>query len=322
MAAKTPAELIRETYEAIAKGEDIVVRAHEEFDRRNGHGVPVRPPPSFSFDGMIASAVASMKAGRKVAAALTLTRLREDHEGLTDILPDDERNWGDFVRKRIPLPPQEVDQLIGNMVHKRTTLHCTQCDATAVSACGCGAPYVGNHPWAGTSTAKPVTGHDRAVAAIKANPKKSDRTIAAEIGVGKDTVRRARTIASAAIPDAPPDAPPARRVGQDGRSYPASTAKPPAKPVKSNGSRRPQSACDIDWEDHREDDDEPDSVMRARAAEWQLHEGYRLGEEFAMFRPGTEQKEVKRKYIEEANRISRLWKKRADQMLAIWEKRK
>jgi hypothetical protein len=56
----------------------------------------------------------------------------------------------------------------------------------------------------------------RAAEAIKANPQKSDRAIAAELGVGKDTVRRARDQGGAC---APPEA--EERVGRDGKSYPA-----------------------------------------------------------------------------------------------------
>jgi hypothetical protein len=73
------------------------------------------------------------------------------------------------------------------------------------AACTCGVSY----------TPKAI----RAAEAVKANPEKSDRALAAELGVGKDTVRRAR---SDVAHDAPPD-----RVGQDGKSYPAAR---PTKP--------------------------------------------------------------------------------------------
>ena len=52
------------------------------------------------------------------------------------------------------------------------------------------------------------------IRAIAENPAMSDRAIAAEIGVGKDTVRRARNATGA-------DAPVATRTGRDGKSYPA-----------------------------------------------------------------------------------------------------
>ena len=51
----------------------------------------------------------------------------------------------------------------------------------------------------------------RAAEAIKANPEKSNRSIAAEIGVGLETVRRARNL------DDPYGSP--ERIGRDGKSY-------------------------------------------------------------------------------------------------------
>jgi hypothetical protein len=54
----------------------------------------------------------------------------------------------------------------------------------------------------------------RAVEAIRANPNKSNRAIAAELGVSDMTVKRARE-ASGATFDAP------ERIGRDGKSYPA-----------------------------------------------------------------------------------------------------
>src|SRR5262249_2612113 len=48
----------------------------------------------------------------------------------------------------------------------------------------------------------------RALRAVTENPEKSDRAIAGEIGVGKDTVRRARTGAHAPV---------GKRVGKDGK---------------------------------------------------------------------------------------------------------
>jgi hypothetical protein len=57
-------------------------------------------------------------------------------------------------------------------------LECSSCGATANAACDCGAPYVP----AGV----------RAADAIAANPEKSDRRIAKEIGVSQPTVSKAR----------------------------------------------------------------------------------------------------------------------------------
>jgi hypothetical protein len=69
-----------------------------------------------------------------------------------------------------------------------------------------------------------------AAKAVAANPDKSDRATAAEIGVGKDTVRRARKSVGA-------NAPTEKRVGKDGKSYKArkpTTRKPKPGPEPSN----------------------------------------------------------------------------------------
>jgi hypothetical protein len=73
-------------------------------------------------------------------------------------------------------------------------LRCSVCGAGASAACCCGAPY--------------VAPGIRAIDAVKANPGKSDRAIAAEIGVGPETVRRARksTASDEAV-----------RIGKDGK---------------------------------------------------------------------------------------------------------
>jgi hypothetical protein len=72
------------------------------------------------------------------------------------------------------------------------------CGAEANASCNCGVSYV----------AKSV----RAAEAIKANPKKSDRAIAAEIGVSVTTVGQARK--ASGVNFLTPE-----RVGQDGKSY-------------------------------------------------------------------------------------------------------
>jgi hypothetical protein len=84
-------------------------------------------------------------------------------------------------------------------------LGCSACGATTEATCDCGAPY--------------LPASQRAAEAIAANPERSDRAIAAEIGVGKNTVMRARQSAG-------PDGPPEKRIGQDGKSYPAKATKP------------------------------------------------------------------------------------------------
>ena len=82
----------------------------------------------------------------------------------------------DFLNRELnPLPPSPIT--IPAKTESQTRLECSECGAVADAACRCGKPYVP----AGT----------RAAAAIAASPERSDRAIADEIGVGKDTVRRA-----------------------------------------------------------------------------------------------------------------------------------
>jgi hypothetical protein len=61
-------------------------------------------------------------------------------------------------------------------------MECSECGAAGIAACDCGAPYM------------PASA--RAAKAIAANPEKSDRAIAAELGIGNKTVSRARTTVS------------------------------------------------------------------------------------------------------------------------------
>jgi hypothetical protein len=77
-------------------------------------------------------------------------------------------------------------------------MKCSACGATAEASCNCGVPY--------------VPAGSRAAKAVAKNPKKSDRAIAAEIGVSGETVRRARR-KSGATNVAP------ERIGKDGKTY-------------------------------------------------------------------------------------------------------
>jgi hypothetical protein len=96
---------------------------------------------------------------------------------------------------------------------------CTGCGAEANASCNCGLNYV----------PKSV----RAAEAVKANPEKSNRAIAAETGVSEPTVLRARQDAGASH-----DAPDEERVGRDGNSYPATQtrARPDAKTDAKTGA--------------------------------------------------------------------------------------
>ena len=84
-----------------------------------------------------------------------------------------------------------------------TAIFCTRCGAEANASCNCGVDY------------KPKS--VRAAEAIKLDPGKSDRAIAAEIGVSDMTVGRARKSGATSVA-------PEKRTGKDGKNYPA--AKP------------------------------------------------------------------------------------------------
>jgi transposase-like protein len=81
----------------------------------------------------------------------------------------------------------------------KTKLVCSSCGAPGEGSCRCGAAY--------------VTPGERAEAAVKASPDKSNRMISEETGIPEPTVRRARN-KSGASHDAP-----AKRTGRDGKAY-------------------------------------------------------------------------------------------------------
>jgi hypothetical protein len=91
-------------------------------------------------------------------------------------------------------------------------MHCSECGVEAAAACDCGAPYVP----AGVAAAKAVAAH----------PEKSDRAIAAEIGVSDKTVGKARraTAENSAVET---------RLGLDGKAR-----KRPAKNTERNRKAR------------------------------------------------------------------------------------
>lgn len=90
-------------------------------------------------------------------------------------------------------------------------MSCTGCGAEANASCNCGVAY-----------APKIV---RATEAIKANPQKSDRAIAAEIGSSPTTVGKARAQVST-------DGHLNERTGRDGKSYPAKQ-----KPKQHRGPR-------------------------------------------------------------------------------------
>jgi hypothetical protein len=96
-------------------------------------------------------------------------------------------------------------------------MKCSRCGASAEVSCNCGVAYV------------PV--RERARKFVEANPEKSDRAIAKEIGVSDRTVNRARKNSTATFVAV--DAP---RVGRDGkvRRLPSKKRKAKLRIVSSN----------------------------------------------------------------------------------------
>jgi hypothetical protein len=93
-----------------------------------------------------------------------------------------------------------------------TRLECSKCGASGEGSCACHAPYVA----AGT----------RAAAAVKANPGKSDRVLAGETGVSRETVRKARTGDNQLSPE--------KRTGKDGKKYPAKSKASPKPSLRAS----------------------------------------------------------------------------------------
>jgi hypothetical protein len=242
-------------YKAIAEGEAIVERARETFDlpKSSGDGdgpltrawrrgkFPPRTPQATltetsehqpSLVEMAERVVAFERSGRWIAAAMGLAVLRRRYEELDrEDLPTDQRTWADFVEKHLQslVPAERVNDLLGRMLHRNSMLRCVKCGAEARCECSCGRPYVGeNQGWAMgvqptpiSEPAKAPTALDRALAAIEADPDRSDRAIAAEIGVDHKTVAKARkSLEDQEIDEMEADSPddsPVGRVGRDGR---------------------------------------------------------------------------------------------------------
>jgi hypothetical protein len=80
-----------------------------------------------------------------------------------------------------------------------TRLVCSKCGARGEMNCACGVDYIRAGEFAATAVADP------------ANAAKSNRALAAELGVDEKTVRQARSGAEKSAPD--------KRVGRDGKRY-------------------------------------------------------------------------------------------------------
>jgi hypothetical protein len=94
-----------------------------------------------------------------------------------------------------------------------TQLQCSACGAETHAKCNCGKPYLPKL--------------QRAAEAVAAHPEKSDRAIAADIGVSHTTVQQARQLAT----DLPVDEP---RTGKDGKTRKLPSYIPDAERVRQN----------------------------------------------------------------------------------------
>ena len=114
----------------------------------------------------------------------------------------------------------------------RQPLVCTECGASGEGSCRCGAPY--------------VAPGQRAAEAVTANPNKSDRAIAADIGVDHKTVSKARKSGGEYSP-------PEKRTGKDGKSYPVKRKrrKRKAKPAPHLGDPIQDPCLDCNSEEER-----------------------------------------------------------------------
>ena len=108
-------------------------------------------------------------------------------------------------------------------------MECSECGATAKAGCDCGVTY--------------VPAGSRAAAAVAASPGQSDRAIARKIGVGSNTVRRARKSTA-------PDGAVGARTGRDGRKRKPPTPKSPRRARPAQGEEQRQASVNVrpdDW---------------------------------------------------------------------------
>src|SRR5215471_15651587 len=140
-------EIVSIARKVITEGETILGRTYHDFSIKQHSGaddgpltrawkrgdLPARQQPLVdqpsegqpSISDMIRMIAESMHRGRRITAGLGLIKLRERYETLDpDDLPEDERTWPGFVRKRLPLGINQVNQLIGAMVHRGDILRC------------------------------------------------------------------------------------------------------------------------------------------------------------------------------------------------------
>lgn len=162
-------------------------------------------------------------------------------------------------------------------------LTCSGCGAYALGACSCGVEYI---PAAGQRAAK----------AVKADPqnRKSNRAIAADIGVDEGTIRKARksTAENSAVE---------KRTGKDGRTR----RMPSRKAAKEDTC---DDACDYDWSNPKPADfgDDVSRMYHAQAIHYRTEAGH-LATAYPLLAPGVDPSIITQFEINEARKVADAW---------------
>jgi len=227
--AAASAIIISAAKAAVSEGEAIVEGALKDLPRRPKSVplLPSRPADSLlTIEQRVATIMQYDRQNRLIPAAVALVELQRWYEASAKTaFAKGERTWLEFVAKRIPLDPARIRDLMGRVLSRGGLMRCEDCGTASICLCGCGASYQPEHPAAMPSQqpTRKVSALDRATAAIKTSPEKSNRAIAAEIGVSHQVVGRARRQIKEAAGDGPVDGPVAR-VGRDGKRRKLPTA--------------------------------------------------------------------------------------------------
>jgi len=177
-------------------------RAHERARQHTDDGERLIVLPPTSLSDMVAFVNERVAAGRWVTGGLGLIRVKSVYE---QIAPRerraDEKTWPAFAERRLTFGGfAGAEELLGRFDPARRCgmIRCGGCGAVGKAPCQCGVRCLPAEPGdpAAVPRAKPdkreLSAREKAAAAIAADPEKSDRAIAAELGIGHATVSRAR----------------------------------------------------------------------------------------------------------------------------------
>ena len=271
-------------------------------------GLVKSKPPKLIRDDLLANAVDSMQRGRSIVAGLAFIQLRQSF--------GHDRDWKGYIEAR-ELDLDTVERLIGAVAFRNAMARCAKCAAQVRCPCQCGAPYRPETPWADEPESEPdlampapkpprvSPAFDRALAAIEADPSKSNRLIAKEIKVGETTVRdaRERYVSERAVERA------VERVGADGKSR-----RLPGTPKKGWQVLPPEGEgeCDYSPEHDAAFPDLSAAERRRDASQFQAIEAQRMARDYALLEPGRGRDEITATRIKEARSASAAWKRVAD----------